>query len=254
MPLTFFDACLPIGRTNNGVPESPIDEKEALALMDRFGVSEALVYHTVARDSDPELGNSALAEFKSPRLHKVWAFDPTYVIPESPKDFLKRALKNNIKAILFNPLMRAMRIDRSLRLLELAKLLEKRRIPLLAVYRQWDAGQDVIDWYQLADFCNMFPRLPVISWEYRSRANRPMFDALAQTKNLYVSLASIWQAQMIECITDAVGPRLIFSLGLPLLDPASFIGPVTYAPISEKQKTAIASGNIQKILREANYE
>jgi predicted TIM-barrel fold metal-dependent hydrolase len=254
MPMDFFDGCLPLGRTNNGVPESPIDEKEALTLMDRFGVSKALVYHTVARDSDPELGNAALTELKSDRLHKIWAFDPTYVIPESPKEFLKRALKNNVKAILINPLMRALRIDRSLRLLELAKLLEKRRIPLLAVYRQWDAGQDVIDWYQLADFCNMFPKLPVVSWEYRSRANRPMFDALAQTKNLYVSLASIWQAQMIETISDAFGPRLIFSLGLPLLDPASFIGPVAYAPIPEKQKIAIASGNIQKILREANYE
>jgi hypothetical protein len=252
--MDFFDALLPIGRTNGACAESPADERQALELMDRMGVSEALVYHTAARDSDPELGNAALSDLKSNRLHKIWAFDPAYVIPESPKVFLKRALKNNVKAVLINPLMRAVRIDRSLRLLELAKLLEKRRIPLLAVYRQWDAGQDVIDWYQLADFCNMFPKLPVISWEYRSRANRPMFDALAQTKNLYVSLASIWQAQMVETLCDAFGPRLIFSLGLPLLDPASFIGPVTYAPIPDKQKIAIAGGTIQKILREANYE
>ncbi len=252
--MDFFDALLPIGRTNGAAPESPADEREALELMDKMGVSEALVYQTVARDSDPELGNAALAVLKNKRLRKIWAFDPAGAIKETPKQFLKRALANNVKAVLINPLVRNVRIDRSLRLLELAKLLEKRKIPLLAVYRQWDRGEDSIDWYQLADFCNQFPKLPVISWEFRSRANRPMFDALGSTKNLMISLASIWQAQMVETICEAYGPRLIFSMGLPGLDPRSFLGVLPYSPIDEKSRQAIAAGNIRTLLQEADYE
>ncbi len=251
--MDLFDAFLSIGRTNTLAKDLPTNESQALALMDRIGVTEALVYHTVARDSDPELGNAELANLKSPRLHKIWAFDPTYVIPEKPAQFLKRALAANVKAFLVNPLVRDLRVDRCPRILELASLLEKRRIPLLLTYRAWDSGQDTIDWYQVADFCNEFPKLPVITWEWRSRANRPMFDALAQTKNLLISLSSIWQAQMVETICDAFGPRLVFSMGLPHIDPTSFLGVLNYAPIDDKTRIAIAHGTIMNLLKKAKY-
>lgn len=254
--MEFFDAFMPVGRTNMAIPESPCTESQVLNLMDSYGVAEAMVFHTLARDSDPDLGNVALAkEIGNPRLHRVWAFDSVFVKEETPEKFLEKALQNNVKAIMFNPHMRDVQIDRSIRLRELAALLEKRRIPLLATYRKYDAGQDTINWYQLADFCNAFPQLPVISWEWRSRANRPMFDALASTKNLRISFSSLWQAQMLEQICESFGAqRLVFSLGLPLLDPGSFTPVIAYAGVAEAAKNAIASNNIRQILREANYE
>jgi len=252
--MEYFDTFMPIGRCNDALPDSPCDESQAIAMMDRFNVAEALVYSTAARDCVPEEGNASIGEIKNPRLHKVWVFDPACVIPESASEFVTRALSNNVKAIMVNPLMRNIRIDRSPRILELAKQLETRKIPLLVCYRQWDAGQDLIDWYQLADFCNKFPNLPVISWEWRSRANRPMMDALSETKNLLVSLSSIWQAQMIETLCDYFGPRLVFSLGLPNLDPAAMPGIIAYAPVEEKGKQAVAGTTMKTILKEANYE
>ncbi len=252
--MEFFDAFLPIGRGNDTLPDTPCDESQAIAMMDRFNVTEALVYSTCARDSDPEIGNAFLADFNNPRLHKIWVFDPAFVIPESPAEFVKRALANHVKAVMINPLVRNLRIDRSPRILELAKILEQRKIPLLLAYRAWDAGQDLIDWYQLTDFCNRFPNLPVISWEWRSRANRPLMDALSQTKNLLVSLSSVWQAQMLETLCDTFGPRLVFSLGLPNLDPAAFPGIVMYSPVDEKTKQALAGGIMKTLLSEANYE
>jgi len=252
--MEYFDAFLPIGRTNSADRSSPTDTDAALAVMDRFGVSEALVYHTVARDSDPELGNAQLANVKHRRLHKIWAFDPAYVIPESPEKYLRRALKENIRAILVNPLTRNVRLDHSPRILELAHLLEKRRIPLLTVHRQWCCAEDSIDWYRLADFCNRFPMLPVVAWEFRSRSNRPMFDALATTKNLFISLSSVWQAQMLETVCKTFGPRLVFSLGLPTLDPTSFIGVISYAPLKTKDKLAVAYKNMADMIKEARHE
>lgn len=252
--MNLLDAFLPLGRTNGACAESPADEAEALDLMDRIGVAEALAFHTVARDSDPELGNAELSKVTNKRLHKVWAYDPAAVIPETPAQFLKRALKGGARAILVNPIMRNVRIDRSLRIRELAGLMEKRKIPLLAVYRRSDGGEDTINWYELADFCNAFPKLPVLAWEFRTRSNRPLFDALAAAKNLRVSMSSIWQAQMTETIDEAFGPRLVFSMGLPGLDPRSFIGMLSYAPLTDKARRAIAGETLRKLLREANYD
>jgi len=224
--------------------------------MDRYNVAEALVYHTLARDSDPDMGNAALGkEITNRRLHRIWAFDAAYVIERTPAEFLDSALQNNVKAIMFNPQMRDVQIDRSLRLAELAAMLQKRRIPLIAAYRRFNYGSDMINWYQLTDFCNAFPELPVISWEWRTLANRPMFDALALTKNLRICITSIWQAQMVNQICDSFGSRrLIFSLGLPHLDPASFVPVITYAGLDTAAMNALASENIQQILQEADYE
>ncbi|OHB58380.1 MAG: hypothetical protein A2Y12_01080 [Planctomycetes bacterium GWF2_42_9] len=252
--LEYFDAFLPVGRINRAAAQSPNGFIDALKLMDTYFVQEALVYSTVALN-DPELNNITVGQFNDPRVHKIWAFDPAYVIKESPKQFLKRALEHNAKAIMANPLMRDWRVDRSIRFLELAALLEERKIPLLLAHRAWDSGQDVIDWYHMTDFCSRFPQLPVITWEWRSRANRPLFDALSQAENLKLILSSIWQSQMVRQLCETFGPkRLIFSLGLPFLNPGSFHGLVNYADISESDKQAIASGNIREIISEANYD
>lgn len=252
--LEYFDTFLPVGRINRAAVQSPLSFKDALQIMDTYFVREALVYSTVALN-DPELNNITVSEYNDPRVQTIWAFDPAYVIKESPEQFVKRALKHNAKAIMANPLMRDWRVDRSPRFLELAKVLEERRIPLLLAHRAWDSGQDIIDWYAMVDFCNKFPQLPVITSEWRSRANRPLFDALAQADNLKLSLSSIWQSQMVRQLCESFGSkRLVFSLGLPFLNPGSFHGLVKYAAISELDKQAIASGNIRKIISEANYE
>ena len=252
--MTFFDAFLTLGRTNRAIPECPVTEQQLLALMDRYDVDEGLVLHTVARDCDPNLGNAELGTIRSPRLHKVWGFDPAYAAEESAEEFLARALRGGAKAIMVNPLMRGIRVDRSPRLLELGALLCERRIPLLAVYRQWDPGPDTVAWYELADYCACFPDLPVICWDWRTRANRPMFDALATAANLHVSLSAVWQAQMLEAVCASLGPaRLVFSMGLPSLDPGSFQAVVAYADVDASTKEAIAGGTMRRILEDARY-
>ncbi len=256
--MKFFDVLMPIGRTNRGLGLTAKNSTELIALMDRFDVSHALVYHTASRDSDPVLGNAALDKLipDSDRLYKIRAYEFADVSENcSPQTFIRDVLKANVKAIMVNPLIRDIRITQNRRINELAELLEQRRIPLILFYRQWDAGQDIIDWYELADFCNRYSRLPIISQEWRSRANRPMFDALHATKNLIVSLASIWQAQMIELLVNNFSSaRIVFSLGLGELDPGMFQAVVRYANISEADKRKIAYENIQNIIGNANYD
>ncbi len=253
--MQFFDASLPLGRTNKAVAESPRTEAEALALMDRYDVAEALVFHTVGRDSDPELGNRALGSLASERLHQVWALDPACVRDEPAGAWILRGVRQGMRAVLVNPLMSRIRPSRSPRLAEVAEQLAERQIPMLFAYRSRTSGEDAIDWYDLADFCATFPHVPMIAWEFRTRSNRPLFDALSQTENLIVSTASLWQAQMVEQIARSFGPhRLVFSLGLPLLDPGTFQAVVRYADLPEPDREAIAHGTLRALLQEAYYE
>ena len=253
--LAFFDALLPIGRTNGACPESPATEAEALAVMDRYGVSEALAFHVAGRDFDPVIGNHEIAHTESPRLHRIFAFEPAVPALPTPARFLDDALAAGAKAILVNPANRHVRIERSVRIRELAGLMAARRMPLIAAYRWWQSGEDVIDWYGLADFCRAFPELPVIAWQLRARANRPLLDAMAEAPNLRVVLSTLWQAQMLECLHDTFGPdRVLFSLGLPHCLPGTFQTVVTCADIPPAAREAVAAGNIRCLMAEARYE
>ena len=252
--MLFFDAFFPIGRSNSSVPDCPRTQDQALSAMRRWDVNRALVYHTVSRDSDPEQGNDAVAGLSDPALLQVWAFDPAYVIPENPEHFLKRALAGGARAVLLNPLMRRIDLRRSPRVGLLAALLAQRRIPLLLAYWKTNPEQDLVDWYSLIDFCLDHPELPVLVWEWRTRSNRPLFDALAGAGNLKIAVSALWQAQSIDQICETFGAqRLVFSLGLPHLDPGSFQASVRYAGIGDEAKLRIAGGNLEQLIAEASY-
>lgn len=243
-----------MGRTNYAFPKSPKDVEDIKRLMSNFDLKEAFLYHTVARDSAPEEGNKEINAIDLPMVYKCWSFETAFVVTESVKDFHNRALKNNVKILLINPLMRNISLNKSPRILELSKLLQTRRIPLILGYWNTKPEDDVVPWYDIIEYCNNFPDLPIIVWEWRTRSNRPLFDALALTKNLYVPVSILWQAQMVDIITHTFGAeRLVFSLGLPGLDPGSFQQTVRYADITEEAKHQIAYKNIRNILDRAEY-
>ncbi len=252
---TFFDTLLPIGRTNRASIDAPGDASATLAVMKRHNVKEALVCHTLALDNNPETGNLALDRMiHDQRLHKVFSFDTAAVNPRDAEEFLADALARGARAILVNPAAQEIRISRSIRLGELAALLETRKIPLILAFRGWQHAANIIDWYDLADFCNRFPKLPVIALQWRSRANRPLFDALHMTGNLLLPISTMWQAQMIECVCENFGARrLVFSLGLPELLASSFPLVLHYANLQAEQQQAIAGNNLRSLLAEADY-
>ncbi|NLV84326.1 MAG: hypothetical protein GXY60_07165 [Spirochaetales bacterium] len=247
--LKFFDALMPIGKTNKAFPTTPGTKDEVLAVMKRYDIEKAMVFHTVARDADPDDGNLALLSCKDDRLFHMWALETAYIADEPVEEFFKRAVRNGVKALYVNPCMIRLHLEKNYRTLALASMMEAVRMPLYLLYWTQDAVDNVIDWYTLADFCNMFPKLPIIAWEWRARGNRALFDALAGAPNLRVILTQLWQAQSLEAICDAFGShRVLFSCGLPHLDPGSFQACVSYADLPQSDKEAVAYGNIEKLL------
>jgi len=198
--LKFFDALMPMGKTNKAYPSTPGTESEVLAVMERYDIDKAMVFHTVARDADPDDGNLALLSCKDERLSTMWALETAYIAEESVEDFFRRAVAHGVKALYVNPCMIRLHIEKNPRILALAKLMEVARMPLYLLYWTQDAVDNVIDWYTLADFCNMFPSLPIIAWEWRARGNRALFDGMAAADNLHVILTQLWQAQSLEAM------------------------------------------------------
>jgi hypothetical protein len=255
LTMKFFDAFLGLGRTNRGTPDMPLTQEQALKVMDRFDVARALVFHYFARDGDVELGNEKLGTLvKSRRLLKVWGIETAAVAEEAAGDFVRRGLAAGAKAFMVNPLVGNVRPSRSVCLKQIAGVLQKRRVPLLLVYGHPHSAEQVIDWYELADFCNGFPRLPVIAWEFRTRGNRTFFDAMAATKNLIVPVSNLWQHRMIPQVARSFGAhRLVFSAGLPGLFPGSMQAPLLYSGLPKEDIALIARGTIERLIGEADY-
>ncbi|MEW5901505.1 MAG: hypothetical protein AB1715_08610, partial [Acidobacteriota bacterium] len=93
--LRFFDCNCSIGRT--GYPHL-LDIPDAAGLrreMETAGIEEALVYHTVARDGNPPLGNALLhREIEGQaNLYPVWVLLPHHTGEMPPADKLLPEMK-----------------------------------------------------------------------------------------------------------------------------------------------------------------
>ena len=78
--LYLFDANCMLGRTIAPKPGFPQNVRQLLAVMDRFGIAEAAVYHAQSLQYDAAHGNAALtAEIEGiERLHAVWVLLPDH--------------------------------------------------------------------------------------------------------------------------------------------------------------------------------
>jgi len=110
-------------------------------------------------------------------------------------------------------------------------------------------GQFQTDWAGLIAVCRAFPRLPVITTEYRIRSNRMLFRALALCENLRVCTSAIWLYKNIDHVVAEFGAgRLIFGTNTPGFDPAIPVAMLRFAEIPDHAKAAIGSGNLEALL------
>ena len=104
--LTFFDCNCSVGRVPHPHLADMHDGEGLRGEMDTAGIDQALVFHSMARDASPPLGNSLLADAIKdvPGLHPVWVVLPHHTgeIPP-PKKLLKQMEKNGVKAVRMYP-------------------------------------------------------------------------------------------------------------------------------------------------------
>jgi len=250
----YFDAYTLLGRhihSPAGQPETPA---EVLAWMDHYGVHEALVVSALAKDANPAAGNARLLEEvrEHPRLHPAWAVLPPHSKELPPPDeLIDRMREAGVGALfLFYRVFNIPLSDWSLD--DLLAPLEEARVPLFlcpdAVATGY--GTNRTDWDGVVRLCRDFPELPVVVTEYRVYGTqRPFFAAMAACENLHIDLRALWHHRTIEFLCREFGAhRLVWSSGLPLVDPAVPLMQLNYSEISGEELRLIAGENLRRLL------
>ncbi|NIM70510.1 MAG: hypothetical protein GTO48_08685, partial [Xanthomonadales bacterium] len=105
-PLHFLDAHCVLGRHGYWREPQPASVPELLAVMDRFGIGQALVTHCDSRTHHPAVGNRAVGELTDgqPRLLPAWVLLPpsTGETPQ-PECIIEELRAGGVKAAFLCP-------------------------------------------------------------------------------------------------------------------------------------------------------
>ena len=243
--MEFFDCNCFIGLPTNKIPRPVRTAEELLAQMDRSGIRKALVWHVAQRDAGIELGNDLLAKAIAPhraRLAGVWSILPTSTreLPP-PAKFFKDMQTHNVLALRAFPgshnyLLRKETVGGYLQKASAAG------VPLLA------SG---IDYPTLYNLMAGFPKLTCILCNVGVWGPDRWFRPLVEKyPNFYVEISSYILADGIATFVKTYGvERLLFGTDFPQMDHGGMMLALRHVPISAADKTLIASGNMERILK-----
>ncbi len=234
-----FDANVRVGPS--GVHgELALETAELLEEMDRYFLRSALVSHWAAEEYDAAAGNEALARDLHSRFTPAWA-----VLPDSR--FLEVLAARKPLAVRITPGVRQHSF--SLATWCAGPMLEYlQENAVVSLISRNDVG-----WSEVATILENFPRLPLVLLDPGYRADRYLFPLLERFSSLHFDSATYLAHRQLESFVQKRGAaRLLFGSRLPLFTPASAIGVLASARISDSDKRAIAGGNLRRLLGNAS--
>ncbi|MCX6575363.1 MAG: amidohydrolase family protein [Candidatus Aminicenantes bacterium] len=246
--LRFFDCNCTAGRTGYPLLFDIFDAAGLQQEMATAGIEEALVYHAVARDADPPLGNSLLMEeIKGrPGLYPVWVVLPHHTGEMPPPDQLLGEMKaQGVQAVRMYP----GRDHHSFSLAdwcagELLAALEAARLPLVL-------DTEIVIWEEVFSLLKSYPHLPLIMANCSYRHNRFLYPLWEKFQNLFVETSRFMGGGAIEDVIRHFGARpLLFGTNMPYYTGTAAVALVTYADLAAQDQEAIAGGNLRRLIRE----
>lgn len=252
--LGLFDAHCYVGRYKTFRPGSYTGTQQLVEHMDHFGVSEALVTHSMSRELHPTDGNEAVLSetLGRDRLHPSWALLPpaSGELPP-PREVIGLMMAQGVRAVMLFYGSYSFSLSEWC-IGELLEQLEAHAVPTFldpdTELDTWD--QDRFDWDAVDRLCAAHPGLPVILSEARFRtSNRILYQLLQRHANLHIELSGFWAYHGIEFVAREFGAhRLLFGTRMPVRDPACAIGQLVYSDIPDDEKKLIAGDNLRKLL------
>lgn len=229
---------------------TPVDTVDRLVEeMDHYGIDEALVTHTAAYLYDQRIGNQALLDEISgqDRLHACFILVPPGTPELAPIDqYVDDMLAAGVRAARLFPK------DHYFSLQEwsvgqlLAKL-EKHRLPIIITL-------DQVSWDEVQALCQAHPKLPVIidgAGRQELLENRQFIPLLQQVDNLKLDLHNFINYIGLDDAVEKCGAdKFVFGTRLLFNTPAAAIYLLAQTDISEEDKQMIASGNLEKLIKE----
>ena len=245
----FWDACAWYGPARVMATGVPYGLDALIKRMDNFQIEKALVYHSLAREYDPDKGNEVLmSDIKgSERLLPVFALLPpgTGEMP-APEKLIRRLEARNVRAVVFFPGEQIFSLRRW-SAGPLMDVLAESRVPVLLGLDQFGGRLDA-----LGETALEYPSMRFIVTGVNFRCDRMLYPLMDKLPNLCVETSAYKPFMGVGEICRRFGARrLLFGGGSPLIDPAASAALITYADIGDDEKALIASGNLKRLLSEA---
>lgn len=244
--IRFFDCDSIIGRRRIKNSGSFHETAELLRKMKYYGIESAMVYHSLASDYSPSIGNRMLMdEIKDyPFLKGVWVVLPHHTGEFYRPDELMKEMKNShIGAVRIFPAAKDFRFSVSDWCCgDLFGMLEACKVPLMI-------GLDQLTWDELHGVLSAHPGLRLILTGLHYNCGRNLYPLFEKFEHLYVETIGFKLFGGIEEVCRRFGAeRLIFGTCSPLFSGGAAVGMISYARISDAEKNRIASGNLEKLL------
>jgi len=249
--LMFFDANCQIGRHNFRLAGAPYSVASLASDMEAQGISRRLVYHAVAKEYSPAVGNQRLLQEIGPYegMDACWAMGAWVTGEMPPPTALVAAMRAaEVRAARFFTRYHYVPMG-EWSLGPLWSELEAHRIPLfLDLGYRW-ATMDDFDPEPVYALCHAHPALPVILVKHRMRYNRQPYHLLAACPNLSLELSGQWNYRAVEDICQRFGPqRILFGTNWPYMDSSFAVAAVTYAALTDADRARVAGGNLRQLL------
>lgn len=247
--ISFLDSNCVIGRRSIRRSGHPGEAEtyllqDLLTEMDYTGIGDALVYHSLAKEYVPMLGNRKLMDEISgnDRLHPCWVLMPSNTGEMPPPEALVGEMQElGVKAARLFPSQHSYSLSDWCSG-ELLKELEKHSIVVIMEI-------DQIGWDGLHGLCSRYPELPLIITNLSYRINRYLYPLMEKFENLYVETSGYHMHKGIESLCQRFGAeRLIFGTRMPYFIPGPGVSMINYSLVNDEQKEKIAGGNLRRLL------
>ena len=242
-----FDANCAIGMVSQPGPAGIFGSADELVEHhERFGISRALPFHSLALEEHPVKGNAKISAATAghDRLAPSWVALPHHTgeVPE-PSDLLAEAQDAGVAAFRVFPDAHNFSID------------EWSMGDFFAVAE----GQLPVFWHiekldrftarDIYDVCSRYPRLQVVLCDIDKSINRTITPLMRNLPNLWLETSGYRTHRGIEYLVGAVGAqRILFGTGLPWQSVGGPHAEFAYAQIDGDARTAIGSGNLVRLL------
>ena len=253
--LRFLDCNASIGRWKHPALGSYETAAELETILDYLQVEGAVVYHSMAHEIHPNVGNPLLMEELAgrERLLASWVIFPHYTGEMPPADELVDEMcAKGVKVARMLPGYDGHRFS-----MEpwcagpLLEALAARRMPAIIDFMFF--RRDDPNWNLLHDLSQRYPTLPIILSGWSGLASRSFYALCQVCPNLYLDTSRYSLFRGMEAFCREVGAgRLIYGSGLPRVAPGVPMTTITHAFISDEEKALIAAGNLERLLEEVN--
>ena len=249
--IEFFDADVLIGRLiDQDLAEAPTMADVAAELARTGAARAALVTNTRIYLSNPAWGNDDLAadldatrDEAGVELRGIFGLDTVEERPgTAPDEQIERVMAHHAAGVQFWPAHCAYEFA-SWKCARMFDLLSQRRLPIFM-------HADQASYAQLHEVMQRFDRLTIILQRVPYAATRPIMGLMRACPGLRLCTSPHFVGnQVIEQFAHYLGhERLIFGSGLFTYDQLPAVAQVMYARLDEDHKSAIAGGNLRRLL------